>query len=298
MKRRAFLKSSMVGAAALGAVGEVAQFGSNAAAEGDKEAVLKLCSQEGRIPGKDCREKVLKLEEWGAVGIEIGGAPGTRVQEIKDALKGTRVKMGALCWGSHNGDLVSTDLEKRKRGIDDLKQALEVAGELESTGVIFVPCFNGQSNLKPDELDKILWDILPEVGDHAQKCKSRVLLEPLNKGETFYINRLEQAAAICEKLNNPGLCLMGDFYHMSREEKSDTDAFVRGGKWVHHVHLASWRRVLPGQDDRKFVDGFRGLKQIGYQDFCSLECGCDGDPEVEIPKSFRFLEQQWREATI
>jgi len=29
------------------------------------------------------------------------------------------------------------------------------------------------------------------------------------------------------------------------------------------------RPAAPGQDNRKFVDGFRGLKQIGCQDFCS-----------------------------
>lgn len=42
----------------------------------------------------------------------------------------------------------------------------------------------------------------------------------------------------------------------------------------------------------------RGLKRIGYRGYCSLECGCIGDPKVEIPKSFRFMEKQWAEATI
>jgi sugar phosphate isomerase/epimerase len=46
------------------------------------------------------------------------------------------------------------------------------------------------------------------------------------------------------------------------------------------------------------VDGFRGLKMIGYQDYCSLECSCKGDPEIEIPRSFRFLEKQWEQAAI
>ena len=78
---------------------------------------------------------------------------------------------------------------------------------------------------------------------------------------------------------------MGDFYHMFIEETSDLGAFISGGAYLHHVHLASRIRVLPGQDDRQFVDGFRGLKLIGYQDFCSFECGCRGDREVEIPKS-------------
>lgn len=294
MQRRDFL-------AGLGAAAVIGGSGSlRAWSQEKKEAVLKLGSQEGRMVGKDLREKVLRFEEWGGVGLEIGGAPANRIQEIKDAIKGTRVKVSALCWGSKNGDLVSTDLERRKGGVAALKDALKVAGELESTGVIFVPCFHKQSTLAPAELDKIMLDMLPEIAEAAKACNTRVLLEPLNQGETFYINRLEQALVFCTKLHHPGLALMGDFYHMGKEEKSDRDAFVGAAGFVHHVHLASRTRVLPGQDDRSFVEGFRGLKQIGYQDHCSFECGVlkGTDPMVEVPKALRFLEQQWKEATV
>jgi sugar phosphate isomerase/epimerase len=270
------------------------------AEEAKKEAALRLGSQESRIPGKSLAEKVRKLESWGGSGLEVGGAPANRIQEIKDALRGTAVSFSALCWGSCKGDLVAPEPDRRNKGIEAMKKALDMAGELQANGVIFVPCFNKQSDLKPEELDKILLDILPALGDYAQKCRTRVLLEPLNKGETFYLNRLEQAAAICDKLNNPGVCMMGDFYHMGKEERSDEEAFVRAGKWLHHVHLASRTRVLPGQDDRSFVEGFRGLKRIGYQGYCSLECGVKKgtNPDEEIPKTFRFLEQQWREAKV
>ena len=63
-------------------------------------------------------------------------------------------------------------------------------------------------------------------------------------------------------------------------------------------HLASTKRNLPGQDERSFVDGFRGLKEIGFHDYMSLECGCIGDPTVEIPKSFKFLKDQWDQAVV
>lgn len=298
MDRRQFLKTSLSGALAAGALGLVRR---GAAQETPPTgAVLRLSSQEGRIPGKDLREKVLKLESWGGVGMEFGGAPADRIAQIRDALKGTAVKVSALCWGSCNGDLVSPDPERRRRGIEALKKVLDVAGELECTGVIFVPCFHKQSDLTPEQLDPILMGILPELGEHAARRGTRVLLEPLNKGETFYLNRLEQAAVFCERLNHPGIAMMGDFYHMGKEETDDRAAFVRAGKWLHHVHLASGTRVLPGQDPRSFIDGFKGLKQIGYRDFCSLECGVkkDTDPEVEIPKSFRFLEEQWRLAAV
>jgi sugar phosphate isomerase/epimerase len=301
MKRRTFIQTSLIAAGAAALPARLT------AAAPAKPGVLKLGSQEGRIPGANLKEKVANLEKWGCTGLELGGDPASRIAEIKEAIKGTNVKISALCWGAHAGDLVSTDAGKRKDGIESLKKALNTAAELESTGVIFVPCFHKQSTLSPEELDKILLEILPDIGDHAQKAGSRVLLEPLNKGETFYLNRIEQAAAICRKINHPGICLMGDFYHMAKEEKSDSEAFKTGAPWLHHVHLASRVRWLPGQDqlkepdqpERSFVDGFRALHQLGYQDYCSLECGVapGKDPMQAVPAAFDFLRSQWAEAT-
>jgi len=299
MNRRTFLTNTLLGTGALALPGFI---GSARAAEGaQKPAVLRLCSQEGRIPGGSLKEKVANLQKYGCAGIEFGGNPANRVAEIKATLKGTGLKVAALCWGSQKGDLVSLDMEKRKGGIEALKSALNTAAELESTGVIYVPCFHKQSTLQPAELDKVLADIFPDIGDYAKKVGSRILIEPLNKKETFYINRLEQAAAICNKFNNEGICMMGDFYHMALEESDQTQAFVTGGKWVHHVHLATRdHRILPAQEPHSYVEGFKGLKKIGYQDFCSLECGCKKgtDPAVEVPKAFDYLRAQWDEAKV
>jgi sugar phosphate isomerase/epimerase len=297
MDRRNFIKSA-AGVAAVAGTGGVSA-SAIAADEPKKEAVLKLASQDGRIPGKSLEEKVRKLEEWGGVGLEVGGGGLTRrVKSIKNALKGTNVKISAICAG-FRGVPISEDPAIRKQAIDSSKEILSAAGELGSTGMIIVPAFNGKTKLSNKEGRKILLDeVLPQLGDHAVKCGTRVLLEPLNRRECFFLRLLSDGAAICRDANHPGVCLMGDFYHMCIEETSDCGAFLSGGKYMRHVHLASRKRILPGQDERSFVDGFRGLKMIGYQDYCSLECGCKGDANVEIPKAFRFLEKQWKEATI
>ena len=179
-----------------------------------------------------------------------------------------------------------------------MKEILTAAGELGSTGLIVVPAFNGRTKVSNKEGRKILLELLPELGEHAQKCGTRILLEPLNRKEAFFMRLLADAAAICREVNSPGVAVMGDMYHMNIEETSDMGAFLSAGKYLHHVHLAGARRELPGQDERSFVDGFRGLKMIGYRDYCSLECKIQGKPEIEIPKSFRFLEKQWHQATI
>ena len=50
-------------------------------------------------------------------------------------------------------------------------------------------------------------------------------------------------------------------------------AFISAGKYLQHVHVASRkRRSMPGEDGEadNYVEGFRGLKMIGYDKFVSF----------------------------
>lgn len=299
LQRRLFLASTLATAGGLG----LARATRCLAAPGEISlpkpgAVLRLSSQLGVIPGKSLEEKLEKMKKWGFDAFELPGDVVGKVEMYTKAAANAGLKMSAVCWGSANGALVSEDANRRQEGIRMLKEVLAAAGELQSTGVIYVPAFNGQTKLTNQEIRKVLLDIMPEIGEHAVQVKSRVLFEPLNRGEAFFLRQVADAAAICRDVNSPGICLMGDFYHMFIEEPSDFAAFVAGGPWLHHVHLASRKRVLPGQDERSFIDGFRGLKWVGYQDYCSFECGVQGDREVEIPKALAFLREQWEQAKL
>jgi len=292
--RREFLT-----AASAGGVGLLAAGAAITAARGERnEGMLKLASQEGRIPGDSLKERVDRMVEWKMQGIEFGGGGlPDRVDEIEKALDGSGIEVAAICAG-FQGCIISDQEAERQKCIDTMKPLLEAAGIIGARGVILVPAFNGQTQLSNADARPILIDLLKQLGEYAVGVSSRVLLEPLNRGECFFLRQLADGAAICRDVDSPGVALMGDFYHINIEETSDLGAFLSGGAYVRHVHLASRRRVLPGQDERSFVSGFRGLKLIGYQDHCSFECGCDGDPMVEIPKSLDFLRRQWEEATV
>ena len=293
MNRRDFLfKAPLIGA---GLTMIAKEAGGEARAP---SAVLKLSSQDGVIPGDSLREKVQKMDKWGFDGLEVwGGGLPDRVKEIKEALQGTRIKVSAICAG-YKGVPISEEKSVRDEAVASMKEILAAAGELGSTGLIVVPAFNGQTKLNHVEGRRVLIGLLPELGDAAQKAGTRILLEPLNRGEAWFLRHLADAAAICRDVNHPAVCIMGDFYHMGIEETSDLGAFISAGKYLHHVHLASRQRNLPGQDERSFVDGFRGLRWIGYRDYCSFECGVVGDREAEIPKSVVFLRKQWEQAAV
>lgn len=267
--------------------------------DGKSNATLKLSSQLGVIPGKELPEKLALMEKWGFDAVELPGAIVGKEKLYADAIAQTKLETSAVCYGSLKGETISEVVEKRTAAIDTLKKVIAAAGELKSTGVIYVPAFNKETSLGNREIRTLLLDILPPIGEFAVQHGTRLMLEPLNRKEAFFLRQLADAASICRDCNSPGVCMMGDFYHMAIEETSAMGAFISAGSYLHHVHLASKTRVLPGQDPEdaeRYVDGFRGLKAIGFHDYCSFECGCRGKREEEIPKSLQFLRSQWAKA--
>ncbi len=257
---------------------------------------LRLSCQEGVAPGKSVAEKLDFLEELGFEGFEPGGGGlGNRVEQLQKALQGRKIKISAICAG-FSGVIISEKEEERQKALSTMKEILTAAGALGSTGLIIVPAFNGQTKLDHKESRELLVKLLPELGDHAQKAGTRILLEPLNRRECHFLRQVSDAAAICRDVNNAGIALMGDFWHMTWEETSDTAAFLSAAKYLHHVHMASRKtRNMPGEDEGdNYMEGFRGLKLIGYQDFVSFECGCKGgDRKKALTNAVKLLREQW-----
>ena len=152
-------------------------------------AALKLSCQVWLIPGKDLQEKLALMEKWGFDGVELGGDIVGKEKEFVDAVKNTRLKVSAICGGSPNGKLVSEDAGKRTDAIEVLKRLVTSAGAVGSIGPILVPAFNGQTKLGNQEIRKILVDTLPAIGEHALKAGTRVVMEPLNRKEAFFLRR-------------------------------------------------------------------------------------------------------------
>jgi sugar phosphate isomerase/epimerase len=293
--RRKFLALSSLGTAAAALPSSVLQAAAEPAPAAVPKAVLRLSCQEGVAPGGSLTEKLDFLEANGFEGIELGGRGlATRVEELHKALQGRKIKVSAICAG-FQGVLISDVEEERKKALATMKEILTAAGALGSVGMIIVPAFNNQTKLGHQESRELLVKLLPELGEHAHKAGTRILLEPLNRGECYFLRQVADAAAICRDVNHPGVALMGDFWHMTWEETSDFAAFVAAGKYLQHVHCASRKdRKLPGEDaGDNYVDGMKGLKYIGYQNFVSFECGCKGDRLLAVPAAARLLREQW-----
>ena len=303
--RRKFITSSLAGAAVAGLGKSLSAFAGETPAGTllafPIKAELRISFQEGTAPGANLNEKFDFMEEHGVVGFEPHGrGMKGRMQEFKDALKGRNIKVSAVCAG-FEGFILSTDPAIRKKCRDTMEELIILGGELGSTGVIIVPAFNSQVPVMPhtQETRDFLCEQFNEMGNTAQKYGTTVILEPLNRKEAFYLRQVADAASICRDINNPGVTCLGDFWHMTWEETCDMAAFVSAGEYLQHVHMASRkRRSMPGEDGEadNYVNGFRGLKMIGYDKYVSFECGCQGDRKVVVPAALDLLRKQWKEA--
>lgn len=304
LDRRRFIQTTLAGSAAL-VIG-----GCTSSAKADNKdddfgrkskAKLNLSFQEGIPPGDNLNEKLDFMEEHGVVGFEPHGKPMLeRLQEMKDALKGRNIRVSAICAG-FDGFILSTDPEIRKQCRDSMEKLIIGAGELESVGVIIVPAFNNQVPVMPhtQETRDFLCEQYDAMGTFAHQHGTTVIFEPLARNEAFYLRQVGDAASICRDINNPGVKCMGDFWHMTSEENCDMGAFLSGGEYLQHVHVASRkRRSMPGEDGEadNYVNGFKGLKMMGYDKYVSFECGCQGDRNIVVPAALELLRKQWDEA--
>lgn len=302
LDRRRFLQTTLAGSAAmaLGGCNSLASASEkNNSASG--KAKLNISFQEGTAPGANLNEKFDYMEKHGVVGFEPhGGGIRNRMQEFKDALKGRNIKVSAICAG-FEGFILSTDPEIRKKCRNSMEVLMAAAGELESEGVIIVPAFNSQVPVMPhsQQTRDFLCEQFDEMGTFAHKHGTTVIFEPLNRKEAFYLRQVGDAASICRDINNPGVKCMGDFWHMTWEENSDMAAFLSAGEYLQHVHVASRkRRSMPGEDGEadNYVDGFKGLKMMGYDKYVSFECGVQGERSIVLPAALELLRKQWKEA--
>jgi len=259
---------------------------------------MKLACQEGMVPGASLAEKIARLEDWGYEGIEIWGSNlRERVPEIKEALKGRKVKFGSICAG-YRGCLLDPKADERNQAMSDIKELLTLGGQFGVVGLIVVPIFGGPR--LPDARPlfdargferKLFLAQLKELAETADKAKCAILVEPLNRYETHWVNRLEQAVDLVRRIDSDYVRIMADFFHMAIEEANLAASIKKAGKYLAHVHLADSNRVLPGLGHTDFKSGFAALKEIGFKGYMALECGVPGDATVLLPQTAKHLRQ-------
>ncbi len=133
--------------------------------------------------------------------------------------------------------------------------------------------------------------LLRRMGPLAREHGIVVAIEPLNRGESNFINSVSEGAGIVREVDDPGIRLLADIYHMLCEDEG-AGSIVAAGPLLVHCHIAEENgRTPPGVHGEDFTPYLDALRRIGYQGGISFE-GRWTDIAKELPVAVKTLEAQ------
>lgn len=222
--------------------------------------------------------------------LEIQGAP-----ENYDTQK-TQLLLdiyGVKCWGSvtlmlEDRNLLAKDPAQRKRSVQYVKDVAKMVYELGGSVISLVPATVGKivPDAHPEEEWKWAVEGIQEIYTYTEDVGLKIGIEPINRFETYFINRGEQALALAEAVGpNCGVCL--DTFHMNLEEVDMFTTITKVGKRLVNFHVADNNRMAPGMGHLNWPKIIDTLKENDYDKVLSVEfCApLDRTPANPYPNS-------------
>lgn len=210
----------------------------------------------------------------GVTAIEIAGEPERHVpKDVGPLLKAA----GMTCFGGvtlmmEGRSLITPDAARRAKSVQYVKDCVSLVSDLGGVEMSVVPGTVGQiiPEGRPDDEWRWAIDSLSECVEHARPQGVTIAIEPINRFETYFINRADQALALAEAVGpDCGVCL--DLFHLNIEEDDVLAALRRAGSRLADVHVADNNRMAPGMGTLDWPAIVGTLKEINYDGPLSIE---------------------------
>ena len=220
------------------------------------------------------RRTIERMKQTGVDALEISGEPDQyNAKDVRALLK----ENGRSCWGSvtltlGERNLAAKDMAQREKTVAYMKRVVTLSKELDGQIITMVPATVGKVVADGTQAEEWKWLVegIKEVYAHAEKAGIRIAIEPLNRFETYLINRGDQAMALADAVGpNCGVCL--DLFHMNIEETDILEAFRKAKGRIYDIHIADNNRFAPGMGTLDFPAIVKTIKEVGYTGALTLE---------------------------
>lgn len=217
---------------------------------------------------------IARLAKCGYDAIEISGEPEKYdTKHVGKLLK----DHGLVCWGSVTlmlGDrnLLAKDEKNRAMSVKYVKDTITMVKELGGQEITIVPCTVGKLIAEAGAQEEWNWAVesLKQCYEHGMKEGVKLAIEPLNRFETYFLNRHDQALALAEAVGPTcGICL--DAFHMNIEEKDMFQAIRNSASRLNDFHVADNNRMACGMGAFDWGKILGTLKSVGYNGALTVE---------------------------
>lgn len=220
--------------------------------------------------------KLKAIREYGFDGVEVSLFQPDQfpAEEIRRAIEENGLGCTVCSVLLPEFSLISPDEEVRRRTIRHLSACIErtaAAGAQIIAGPLYHPVgsFSGGRRTEAEWENAVagygeLTPVLERYG--VQLC-----VEPLNRFETYFLNTTADAVRLCDEVNHPNVGILWDTFHANIEEKSLYGALVSARRHLKHVHMCENDRGTPGTGHVDWDGVFRGLSDMGYNGWLTIE---------------------------
>ncbi|CAL1517797.1 sugar phosphate isomerase/epimerase [Chitinophaga sp. MM2321] len=217
---------------------------------------------------------IRRVAALGYTKLEIAGNPE---QYDTKSIRKLMQDHGLSCWGSVTlmlGDrnLLARDEAQRAKSVQYVKDVIKMVKELDGHMVSVVPGTVGKivPDGRPDEEWGWAVGAMKEIYDYSEAAGILIGIEPINRFETYFINRADQALALAQAVGpNCGVCL--DTFHMNIEEADMFAAIRRAKGKLIGFHVADNNRMAPGMGNLNWPKIVDTLREINYNEVLSVE---------------------------
>lgn len=231
------------------------------------------------VAAADIHETIPALAALGFEGVEMAIRDPAQVdlEGLAAAVERSAVTVPAVGTGQayveEELSLTAGEEQVRVRAVTRLLAQVSVArrlGALVIVGLIHGP-------IPPDTARTVAEERLLEglrtVARAARTAGVRLVIEPINRYESNWLNTVEEVLDLIGRLGPDGdnIGVLPDTFHMNIEESDVGAALRRGGARIWHVHVADSNRRAPGWGHLDFEPVVETLRGLGYRGFLSAE---------------------------
>jgi D-psicose/D-tagatose/L-ribulose 3-epimerase len=223
---------------------------------------------------QDIESLAPRLKKAGYDALLIMGDPdGIDVERAGRALEDA----GIVCLGTNamslgGLDLISDKPAVRAETIAYLKALTRFTHALGGRLICLQP--NEIGRLKPRAEPDIEWrwavDGLLAVLEVAAPLGVRLGVEPVNRFETNFINRADQAVRLAQELGE-GVGVILDTFHLNIEEVDPARAIIDSAPWLLDLQVADSNRRPPGHGHLDWIRLFGALRLGGFHGSVTAE---------------------------
>ncbi len=191
--------------------------------------------------------------------------------------------------------LTSKDEELRKGAVKRLKEHVDFASELGAMVIIgLIRGFIGDRDREEAISDFV--NGVREVAEYAKEKGVSLVIEPLNRYESDFLNTAEETLEILDEIGYENVGVLLDTFHMNIEEPRIEESIVMSKDRLFHFHVADSNRWAPGYGHLDFRGIINTLDKIDYSGFISVECmPLPGGPRESAEKAHEFLSKTIKE---